>query len=45
MPHLSQTSDPNDEEFNDSMHVEWAKSRARMMRWEEELLLVQEEMG
>ena len=26
------------------MQVEWAKSRARMMRWEEEYLLVQEEM-
>ena len=44
VPRLSQTSDPNDEEFNDSMRVEWVKSRARMMRWKEELLLVQEEM-
>lgn len=31
-------------EFNDSMHVEWAKARARMRRWDEQLLLVQEEM-
>lgn len=33
-----------EEEFNDSMRVEWAKARARMIRWREELLLVQEEM-
>ena len=33
-----------EEEFNDSMQVEWAKARARMIRWQEELLLVQEEM-
>ncbi|KIJ99026.1 hypothetical protein K443DRAFT_8698 [Laccaria amethystina LaAM-08-1] len=33
-----------EEEFNDSMRVEWAKAKARMIRWEEELLLVQEEM-
>jgi hypothetical protein len=32
------------EEFNDSMRVEWAKARARMMRWKEESLIVQEEM-
>jgi hypothetical protein len=44
VPRLSQTSDPNDKEFNDGMRVEWAKSRARMMRWKEEVLLVQEEM-
>jgi hypothetical protein len=34
----------SEEEFNDSMRVEWAKARARMTRWEEELLIVQEEM-
>ena len=33
-----------EDEFNESMHVEWAKARARMMRWKEELMLVQEEM-
>lgn len=33
-----------EEEFNDYMRVEWAKSRARVRRWNEELLLVQEEM-
>lgn len=32
------------EDFNNSMRVEWAKSRARMLRWKEEELLVQEEM-
>jgi hypothetical protein len=31
-------------EFNQSMRVEWAKARARMMRWKEELMLIQEEM-
>ncbi|EDR13454.1 uncharacterized protein LACBIDRAFT_308392 [Laccaria bicolor S238N-H82] len=30
--------------FTDSLHVEWAKGRAHMMRWKEEFLLVQEEM-
>lgn len=33
-----------EDEFNESMRVEWAKARARMMRWREELLIVQEEM-
>ena len=33
----------NDEMFNDDMRVEWAKTRARMMRWQEEYL-IQEEM-
>ena len=31
-------------EFNQSMRVEWAKAKARMMRWKEELMLIQEEM-
>lgn len=35
----------NDEEiFNEDMRTEWVKTRARMMRWEEEYLLIQEEM-
>ena len=34
----------HEDELNDCMHVEWAKSRACMMQWKEELLLVQEEM-
>ena len=33
-----------EDEFNENMRVEWAKARARMMRWKEEWLLVQEEM-
>ena len=48
MPHVT---DPNnieagihEDELNDCMHVKWAKSRAHMMQWKEELLLVQEEM-
>lgn len=32
------------DEFNQSMRVEWSKARARMMRWKEELMLIQEEM-
>ena len=34
----------HEEEFNDHMRVEWAKAQAHVMRWKEELLLVQEEM-
>jgi hypothetical protein len=33
-----------EEDFNDSMRVEWAKVMARAARWNEELLIVQEEM-
>ena len=33
-----------EEEVNESMQVEWAKMRAHVSRWSEELLLVQEEM-
>ena len=29
-----------EDEFNQGMHVEWAKARARMQRWKEELLIV-----
>jgi hypothetical protein len=45
MPNVSGSSNVNQEdEFNESMRVEWVKARARMTRWKEELLLVQEEM-
>ena len=33
-----------EDEFNESMRVEWAKARARMMRWNEEYQIIQEEM-
>jgi hypothetical protein len=33
-----------EEEFNHSMRTEWAQTRARMCRWNEELLIIQEEM-
>ena len=33
-----------EDEFNHSMRTEWAQTRARMCRWNEELLIVQEEM-
>lgn len=32
------------EELDESLRVEWMKSKARLERWEEEVLLVQEEM-
>ncbi|KAJ8503052.1 hypothetical protein ONZ45_g11202 [Pleurotus djamor] len=34
----------SDVSLNDGLRVEWAKSRARSLRWNEELLLVKEEM-
>lgn len=33
-----------EDEFGDDIRVEWAKSRARSLRWKEEFLLVKEEM-
>jgi hypothetical protein len=33
-----------EEDFNDSMRVEWAKVKARAARWNEEFLIVQEEI-
>jgi hypothetical protein len=46
MPRVNQSNNLRaaEDEFNDSMRVEWAKARARMMRWKEELEIVQEEM-
>ena len=48
VPRVSESSNVEtnlgEEKFNDSMHVEWAKARAHMKRWDEELLIVQEEM-
>ena len=32
----------SEDEFNQSMCAEWSKARARMMRWKEELMLIQE---
>ena len=34
----------SEEHFNESMRVEWAKSQARVKHWEEEVLIIQEEM-
>lgn len=36
--------DQSEDEFNDTMRVEWAQMRARKCRWNEELLIIQEEM-
>ena len=33
-----------EDKFNGTMQVEWSNARARMQRWNEELLIVQEEM-
>ena len=48
MPHVNKSKNAEtglgEEEFNESMRVEWAKTRARKARWTEELLILQEEM-
>ena len=33
-----------EDEFKETMRVEWSKAQARMRRWSEELLIIQEEM-
>lgn len=38
------TSTQTEEEFTESIRVEWTKTRARLMRWREELEIVKEEM-
>jgi hypothetical protein len=41
----SNTMQPaGEDEVNDSLRVDWARSRARKNRWDEEVLLLQEEM-
>ena len=46
VPRVSSAPDMEDSELalDDSLQVEWAKSRARKERWEEEVLIIQEEM-
>jgi hypothetical protein len=46
VPQVSSDPDMGDSEVapDDSLEVEWAKSRARKERWEEEVLIIQEEM-
>ncbi|KAH7909277.1 hypothetical protein BJ138DRAFT_1115126 [Hygrophoropsis aurantiaca] len=36
--------DGSDEELNEALRVEWAKARARAIRWREETMLLKEEM-
>ncbi|KAH7904785.1 hypothetical protein BJ138DRAFT_1138456 [Hygrophoropsis aurantiaca] len=36
--------DGNDTELNEALHIEWAKSQARALRWKEEAMLLKEEM-
>ncbi|KDR76587.1 hypothetical protein GALMADRAFT_67342 [Galerina marginata CBS 339.88] len=43
-PPQEKGDDQTEEEFNDTMRAEWAQTRARMCRWDEELLILQEEM-
>lgn len=44
VPRVRDSSIQTENEFNDSMRVEWAKTRARFQRWSEEFEIVQEEM-
>jgi hypothetical protein len=46
VPRVSSIPDMGDSEhiLNNSLQVEWAKVQARKQRWEEEVLLIQEEM-
>ena len=44
VPQASNSSTQTEDEFNESIRVEWAKTRARSMRWSEEFDIVQEEM-
>ena len=48
MPRIGEQSNVEttigEDEFNGTMQVEWSKARARMERWNEELLIAQEEM-
>ena len=48
MPRVNKSSNADtemgEEEFNESMRVEWAKARARKARWTEEVMILQEEM-
>lgn len=45
MADSSQASAPDSEEFIDGVRAEWAKAKARVDRWAEEIQLLQEEMG
>ncbi|KJA16799.1 hypothetical protein HYPSUDRAFT_71075 [Hypholoma sublateritium FD-334 SS-4] len=40
----TQSATQDEVEFHESMRVEWAKTRARVMRWQEEYQIVPEEM-
>lgn len=46
VPRVHSAPDMGDSEIvlNNSLQVEWAKTQARKQRWEEEVLLIQEEM-
>ena len=41
---ISRQQTIGEDEFNGTMQVEWSKARACMQRWNEELLIVQEDM-
>lgn len=44
VPRIHSDIGDSEEVLNDSLQVEWAKVQARKERWEEEVLLIQEEM-
>jgi hypothetical protein len=38
------TNNPHDDPFNSTVQIEWAKTKARVERWQEEVHLIKEEM-
>ena len=46
VPHSKSEVNTNSSEqvFDEGLQVEWAKSQARKMQWEEEVQIIQEEM-
>ena len=44
VPHAKSEVDSSEQVFDEGLRVEWSKSQARKMRWEEEVQLIQEEM-
>jgi hypothetical protein len=43
VPHAS-VAEMDENEFNENMQVEWVKARAHMRRWNEEVMIIKEEM-
>ncbi|KAJ7855815.1 hypothetical protein B0H13DRAFT_2357656 [Mycena leptocephala] len=43
--YTAKTGEPTEEELVEALRVEWCKAYARMRRWHEDVVLVEEEMG